>query len=440
MKNKLKFLTRMSLKKKIGTKWFIAINILLLVIIVAITNIDSIISLFGGDFDKDTTIYVIDNSTNKTYDIFEQTFESTKNLVNSNDKVKTKLTTKSEKEIKDTIKDNTAILLIFNDDSENYINASIVSNSYMDTVLYQTVLAAINTTKSSIAYSKTNIDMEELAKLNSPVVVNRQYIDETKNESEENMETIMSVVFPMIILPFFMLVIFLVQMVGAEINEEKTTRGMEIIISNVSPKVHLFSKIIAANIFVILQALLLFIYGLIGLKTRSLLGSGSITKNMTTIGLNVNDIWSKLVESGFADKLMIIIPLTIVLFILSFVAYSLLAGILASMTTSMEDYQQLQTPIILVCLSGYYLSIMASLFKGAIFIKVASYIPFISALLAPSLLVIGQIGISDILISIFVLIILNYIMLKYGLKIYKVGILNYSSSKLWTKIFKAVKE
>ena len=34
--------------------------------------------------------------------------------------------------------------------------------------------------------------------------------------------------------------------------------------------------------------------------------------------------------------------------ILTFVAYSLLAGILASMTTNVEDFQQLQTPIVII--------------------------------------------------------------------------------------------
>ena len=38
------------------------------------------------------------------------------------------------------------------------------------------------------------------------------------------------------------------------------------------------------------------------------------------------------------------------------------------------------------------------------------------------------------------MIITNFILIKYGIKVYKVGILNYSSKDLWKKIFKAVKE
>ena len=76
---------------------------------------------------------------------------------------------------------------------------------------------------------------------------------ENKKSENENMETIMTTVFPIVILPFFMLTIFLVQMIGAEVNEEKTTKSMEIIISNVSPKTHFLSKILSSNLFVIIH-------------------------------------------------------------------------------------------------------------------------------------------------------------------------------------------
>ena len=48
---------------------------------------------------------------------------------------------------------------------------------------------------------------------------------------------------------------------------------------------------------------------------------------------------------------------------------------------------------------------MAGMFKGAIFIRVLSYFPLISAILSPSLLVLGQIGIIDVLASIIIVIV-----------------------------------
>ena len=85
--------------------------------------------------------------------------------------------------------------------------------------------------------------------------------------------------------------------------------------------------------------------------------------------------------------LLVLVFSLIVMIILTFVAYSLLAGVLASMTTNLEDFQQLQTPIVIISLVGYYLSMMASMFSGSLFIKVVSYIPFISSMLSPTLYV-----------------------------------------------------
>ena len=82
---------------------------------------------------------------------------------------------------------------------------------------------------------------------------------------------------------------------------------------------------------------------------------------------------------------------------------------------------------------------MAGVFKGAIFIRILSYVPFISAILSPSLLVLGQVGIIDILISILVMVLTIFLFVKYGLRIYKEGILNYTSKDLWKKMFKALK-
>ena len=70
--------------------------------------------------------------------------------------------------------------------------------------------------------------------------------------------------------------------------------------------------------------------------------------------------------------LVLLVILIIILIILSFLAYSLLAGILASITTNMEDFQQMQSPIVFISLIGYYLSLLAVMFDGSMFIKIVS--------------------------------------------------------------------
>lgn len=439
LKNKLKYLVDVSLKRKLKTKWFMIANIVLALIIIAVMNVDSIIKFFGGDFNENMPVYVIDE-TETGFDILKNQIESLEMSLTGEEEITydVKLYDKDlETAKKELEEDDSAVVITLTSDEESTIKASLISDSYIDTMDYQVLYQAIQNTKTAIAMANSSISAEELNEIYAPIEVERIILDETKKSESESMDTIMSTVFPVFILPFFMLTIFLVQMIGAEVNDEKTTRGMEIIISNVSPKVHFFSKVIAGNVFIIMQGLLLIIYAGIGLLVRNLLGSGSI---FTSLGSGMTGVFDGIMQTEFISKLIYIIPLTLVLMLLTFLAYSLLAGILASMTTNAEDFGQLQTPIMIISLIGYYLAMMAGMFKGALFIRILSYVPFISAILSPSLLVLGQIGIVDVIISIIVVCITNYLLIHYGLRIYKVGILNYSSKDLWKKMFKAMKE
>lgn len=432
MTNKFWFLTKNSLQKKMKNKTFIIVNILLLIVLVALINIDRVVMLFGGNFDKQNNIMVLDN-TNKTYEIFKKAIDSEETIIDTGLKYKVKKVS-DEKKAKKEIKKDEDILLIINNDENDIINVTMITYGYINSNLYQLINSSITASKQNLAMEEIGISAEELAKISKSVEIKREYIEANKSKEEEQNEFIMGIVTPIVIFPFFMLITLVVQMVGAEINEEKSTRSMEIIISNVPAKVHFFSKILAANLFVIIQCALLGLYSIIGMLLRG----GKSLDSIQNVDV-ISNVTSGMDITGMINNLVGYIPLVLILMAVTLLGYSLLAGILASMTTNMEDFQQLQTPIFVVSLVGFYLAIMNTMFDGAIFIRVLSYVPFISAILSPSLLVTGVIGFKDIILSILLMVVVIYLLLKYGLKIYKEGILNYSSNKLWKKMLKALK-
>lgn len=432
MKTKLKYLIKNSLSKKMKTKWFVIANIILFVVIAGLINIDSIIKFFGGDFNDKLEIMVIDNIG--SYEEFKSTYEIASETLNLGEVEITKYD-KTYEDALDEIKEEDKILIELNADETNFVRAKLVSNDNIDVNIYQLITTTINSIKRDIALKHYNISDNILALIDAKVEIERIKLDDNKN-ADEMLELIMGTIFPLIILPFFMLTMFLVQMIGAEINEEKTTKGMEIIISNVSPTVHFASKIIAGNVFVLAQGLLLILYVVLGLGIRFVSTGAVIGGEVQTY---VGDVINSLKISGVLPVLSKAIPLTIILMLITFLAYSLVAGILASMTTNMEDFQQLQTPIIIVSLVAYYLSMMAAMFEGSLFIKILGFVPFISSLLAPALLVLGQFSIVDMVISILITCVTVFLLYKYGIKIYKVGILNYSQNNLWKKMFKAAR-
>ena len=427
--NKLGFLTKYSLGKKIKSKWFIVVNIIILLVISALINMDSIIKLFGGDFNNNEEILVIDN-----IGVLE-TFKDIYAINNEYLKSETKYSIEEYKEGYDSaieeIKDTDKILIVIDKDETNYITSKLITNSSMDTITYTIISNTLDSVKREEVLKSYNITNEMYEKIESKVEVERIILD--SENTDDNMLT--NLVVTIITMPFFFLTVYLVQMIGAEINEEKSTKSMEIIISNVSAKTHFISKIISSNVFVLIQGALLLIYCIIGIIIRYFI-NGSI---INSLPVELTTLGSTLSSSGIMDNIKIALPLMLLLLIITLFAYSIVSGVLASVTTNMEDYQQIQTPIVLILLAGFYLSSLASIFKGSIFIKAASYIPFISSLLAPTMYALGEFSLFDMLISILLMVVTILLLMKYGFRIYKVGILNYSDNNLWKKIFKSMK-
>ncbi len=427
--NKLGFLIKYSLGKKIKSKWFFVVNIIILLVISALINMDSIIKVFGGDFNNDEEILIIDNIG--VIDTFKNVYETNNKYLKSDTNYSIEEYKEGYDNAIEEIKDSDKILIVIDKDETNYISSKLVTNSSMDTITYTIISNTLDSIRTEEVLKSYNITNEMYEKIEGKVEIERIILD--SENTDDNMLT--NLIVTIITMPFFFLTVYLVQMIGAEINEEKSTKSMEIIISNVSAKTHFISKIISSNLFVLIQGALLIVYCIIGIIIRYFV-NGSI---INSLPVELTTLGSALSSSGIMDNIKVALPLMLLLLVITLFAYSVVSGVLASVTTNMEDYQQIQTPIVLILLAGFYLSSLASIFKGSIFIKVASFIPFISSMLAPTMYALGEFSLFDMMISNLIMVVTILLLMKYGFRIYKVGILNYSDNNLWKKIFKSMR-
>ena len=428
MKNKFKYLVKYSLKKKIDTKWFKIVNVLLLILIVFLVNMDYLINLFGGDFEDKEKIYVVDNVG--SFNTFSNYFNA---LASELDKGEYEIILdqeilQDEKEIVDEV------VVVLNPSNTEYLAGEIVSFDTVSRTTYEMIVNSMNAVKSELVLNTSGLTPEQIASLTSPVEITERVLntDAQNNETKENVGAIVTTV---LIVPFFILIITMVQMLGAEINDEKTSRGMEIIISSVPAKTHFISKVIAALSYVLIQGVLLLAFCGIAMLLRSVLATSATSS--TTVSM-FSEVITMLKSAGIFSLLAKGSIVLIILFVVSFIAYAIAAAILASMTTNIEDFQQLQTPLMIIMMVGYYVALMAVMFDGSIFIEIMAYIPLLSVMIAPTLYLIGEMSLLSLALATLLTVVVTYFLYKYGLRIYKVGILNYSSSKLWRKMFKSL--
>lgn len=428
MKNKFVYLLKFSLKKKIDTKWFKIVNVLLCLLLIFLINMDFIINFFGGNFNETKKIYVVDN-INK-YNSFATYFANYSEVLDTGDYElildNSMLSKKSNL--------NDEIIVVLNANTSEYLNGEIISYDTVSRSLYEIVINSFNSVKQELVLDSSNMSPAEIAALTSPVNVAETVLnnDTYDNKTKEKLSATITTV---LIVPFFILIVSMVQMLGAEINDEKTSRGMEIIISSVPAKMHFLSKVLSALCYVLIEGCLLLTFSFIALLLRNIFmhsGANGISNIISNTVIALKD------AGVFVNVLKGAIPL-IILFLTSFILYATVSATLASMTTNNEDFQQLQTPLMIIMMVGYYLSLMAVAFDGSIFINIMAYLPFLSVLMAPTLYLIGEISLISLIAITIINVIVTYFIYKYSLRIYKVGILNYSSTKLWHKIFKSLK-
>ena len=438
MKNKRNYIIKMSLRKKIKSKWFLGINIFIFIIMILTININTIINMFGGDYKEEKLIKVIDN-----VDVYKKLEESINEYSKySATPVRLELYESNEEDLKEYVKNNNNVYgLIIDYDYDNYLKAAIISNDKVGNVITNPVSNALNRMRYDMAMDGLGLSQELIDKLNANVKIDNILLLEKNSDQKEdingNNSNIVGVVAVIIFtMPFFFIITTLVQMIGAEINEEKSTKAMEVIIGNVSPKQHLIAKIISCTTFTVIQILLLVIYTYIGITIRNKTGVQIDTESNRML----NEVIKNMIDPKIVAAMMKILPLLVIFLVFTLITYAILAGVLASMTTNIDDFQQLQTPIMLTISIGFYLSILASIFEGAKLIKFMSYLPLVSFMLSPSLYMLNQVSIISVVVAISIQIIFTILVYKYGLKVYKVGILNYSGDHLWRKIFKAIKD
>lgn len=431
MRNKRKFLIQESLKRKFVSRWFVGINIILCLLIIVSFNIDSVITFFGGDFKEEKTVLVIDQVG--IYSQFEEQFNTISKLAVT--KYQIKHVSTSSDTLKEKALDSNVIGIELLPDTNNIISAKVYTLEGLSTINQNIISTSLDNVKRELALKKFNITKDKMDMIEKSVTLDSVVLAKKAiNESRDVSAALMVIVF---VIPCFFLITTLVQMIGSEINEEKTTKSMEIIVSNVPAKDHLLAKIIVCTIFTFVQIFLLCIFVVVA----ALLHSKQVgALSATSTQIFTNHFIEDFISPTFLLSIKEIFPILLFSFVCTFITYALLAGVLASMTTNIDDFQQLQTPVMMIISLAFYLALLAALFEGSWFIKFMSFIPLIGFMVSPTLYILGQISFVSVIISSILEFLFLLLVYHYGIKIYRVGILNYSGDHLWRKIIKALKK
>ena len=289
-----------------------------------------------------------------------------------------------------------------------------LNDSDLDMVKTLTFQESLNTIQSQLNAKNASLDQDQEEILAKTPIINKIEDEKTDNKM------IGQLIYFVLIFLMYMVLMSFVNLVLSDIATEKGTKMIEFIFSSVRPGDYFAGKMLGNFIAVFVQIITYVIFGLIGyfiVKSRGLLDGLDLSFTLTSSSYGI-------------------IAEIVALFLLGIFIFLVIAGMLGSFATKVEDAGKMGTPLIFVTVILFFLA-MSLQKKGDIMLtQVLSYIPLASTFFMPLRLLNGYAGLSQGLISIAILIVTIFLVYRFGEKVYKRNILNYSTDNWFARRFK----
>ncbi|UYP04364.1 ABC transporter permease [Bacillus subtilis] len=411
--NKFWIMLSHTYKNKIMAKSFIISTVITVLLVLVVTNLELIISLFQGD-DAKEKIAVVDE-TNELYPVFSKQLKA----VDTDGDLDVKLSKQSEDEVTKQVKDESLDgMLIIKRDEKGTISGTYKALTISDESTYQTLQQALTQTKTAVGTAELGVSQETISSLYAPVTVGQKALKEGAKSEEELGQTV-GLVYIMLFVIYFSVIMY-ASMIAMEVATEKSSRVMEILISSMPPIQQMFAKLLGIGLVGITQLAIIIGAGSLSLK----LNQKSETASSVGGFLNLTDVSATTVIYA------------VIFFLLGYFLYATLAAFLGSVVSRIEDVQQTITPMTLLVVAGFMIAMFGLNAPDAGFITVTSFIPFFTPMI-----MFLRVGMLDIpfwqaAVGIGITLLTIVILAVIGARIYKGGVLIYGNSSA----FKAIKQ
>ena len=333
------------------------------------------------------------------------------------------------------------------------------------------------------AYRIDSYKIDNLGKIMSEVKSNIHLVSYTVDDAgkESISESSVYMVISMLLgMALYMFIALFCGMVMNSVIEEKSSRVVEVLVSSVKATELMFGKIIGVALVALTQFLLWIVltgailavaFGIIGKdKFAALTGGGNPTEMVTSMtggmevpGMEALDL-NALVPAAdttavAADSTAVAEPTgmeaifstlgnldygtILIAFLLYFIfGYLLYASMFAAIGSAVEneaDTQQLQIPVTIPLLLGFFIAIYAFKAPGSQLVFWGSMIPFTSPIVMLARLPFG-VPTWELVLSIALLIATFALFAWISAKIYKVGILMYGKKSTFKDLWKWLKQ
>jgi len=411
---------------RVRKKSFILLTFLMPVLFVALIFVPLLLSNIKDDTIKNIVVY---DETGKYFSVFKDT--DNYHFIEGGNNTDISVQKKDE--------ETYATLLITNDLLQNPAAITLFSGVQVTTGDKNVISKQLNEFLREEKLNSYHIPgLKEIIE-DSKISINLQTIkrDESGNEqvSSSEVATIVSMVFTLII---YMFIFVYGAMVMQGVLEEKTNRIVEVMVSSIKPFQFMMGKIIGIGLVGLTQ---FFLWAVLVLIINVIAGVALVVPQINPEMINAamaapelsktQEIIGSLSSINVAE----IVSCFIIFFIGGYLIYASLFAAIGSMVNSQEDTQQFMLPVTLLILFAFYAGFYSINNPNGPLAFWASMIPFSSPIVMITRLPF-DVPLWEILLSIAILFITVFLMVKLSAKIYRTGILMYGKKPNMKEIWK----
>lgn len=388
---------------RLKSKAFIITTVITLALILGLTNFQKITDLFTDGEKQADNIAVIDQ-TGELYNRLDASVGTYKDVF-----------------LLESFKgsDQEAMEAVKSGKYKGYLKLSYNQNHTPEATYYAMQVAetnisgklqqAVQQVKITIATEQAGINQQVVQQIYAPVSFEKVALQENAKTAEE-LNKARGLVYIMLFLIYFAVIMY-GNMIANEVAVEKSSRVMEILISSVSPITQMFGKIIGVALLGLTQFALFLVVGYQSLKTREAAMTGEVFNYF-----------------GLSDIPISTFVYAIVFFVLGYLLFAMMAAMLGSLVSRIEDAQQIITPMTLLIVAGFMLAMFGLNTPESSLVTITSFIPFFTPMLM--FMRVGMLDVPFWQIGISILIMLATIGLfaVVGARVYRGGVLLYGRS------------
>lgn len=405
--NDIFIVMKFTIKEMVKRKSFIISTLIILAFIVIGFNVPNIIKSLKGD-NVNSKLLIVDNSN-----VFEGTLESLNQMdlgyefQISNDNLKFE-------DIKEKIQNEEVeeAILINNESDKVKITYIVENTAFIDSVPEECI-NVLTSLYSNLQISKLGLTVEQIESITPNFEFDLKQAEDKEASGNVLVMMLMSIV-------LFYAIYFCAYQVSSSITTEKTSKIMETLVTSTSPRTIVLGKTIGIGVVGLLQLILI-------VATALISANAFLEKELVESVLDLSNITPFL---GF---------ITIVYFLLGYLAFALLYALTGSTVSKPEDIQSANGPVAIIAVIGFYLSYFTMMNPTSELNLVASLLPISSPFCMPFRVMMGLATTTDIILSIGILIVTIIVIAHIAIKIYSNAILNYGTKMSIKDIIKMYK-